>query len=63
MGLWVASVSYTHLEVAAILGKPLHMPAMDYNTVCDADEPVSYTHLADGAAAPRHGREHDGIAD
>ena len=28
-------------EVAAILGKPLHMPAMDYNTVCDADEPIS----------------------
>ena len=28
-------------EVAAILGKPLHMPAMDYSTVCDADEPIS----------------------
>ena len=28
-------------EVSAILGKPLHMPAMDYKAVCDADAPVS----------------------
>ena len=28
-------------EVAAILNKPLHMPAMDYKTVCDADEPIT----------------------
>ena len=38
-----------------VLGKPLHMPAMDYKTVCEPDapitvkveapEPVSYTHL------------------
>ena len=28
-------------EVSAILGKPLHMPAMDYQTVCDADAPIT----------------------
>ena len=28
-------------EVSAILGKPLHMPAMDYKAVCDADEPIT----------------------
>ena len=28
-------------EVSAILGKPLHMPAMDYKTVCDADAPIT----------------------
>ena len=28
-------------EVAAILGKPLHMPAMDYKTVCEPDAPIN----------------------
>ena len=28
-------------EVAAILGKPLHMPAMDYKAVCEPDEPIT----------------------
>ena len=28
-------------EVSAILGKPLHMPAMDYQAVCDADAPIT----------------------
>lgn len=28
-------------EVAAILGKPLKMPAMDYKAVCEPDEPIS----------------------
>ena len=30
-------------EVAAVLGKPLHMPAMDYQTVCEPDAPISVT--------------------
>ena len=28
-------------EVAAILGKPLHMPAMDYKAVCEPDAPIT----------------------
>ena len=28
-------------EVAAVLGKPLHMPAMDYKTVCEPDAPIT----------------------
>ena len=28
-------------EVAAILGKPLHMPAMDYKAVCEPDAPIN----------------------
>ena len=30
-------------EVAAVLGKPLHMPAMDYQAVCEPDAPISVT--------------------
>ena len=28
-------------EVAAVLGKPLHMPAMDYKAVCEPDAPIT----------------------
>ena len=28
-------------EVAAILGKPLRMPAMDYKAVCEPDAPIT----------------------
>ena len=28
-------------EVSAILGKPLHMPAMDYKAVCEPDAPIT----------------------
>ncbi len=28
-------------EVAAVLGKPLHMPATDYKAVCEPDEPIT----------------------
>ena len=30
-------------EVAAVLNKPLHMPATDYTTVCEPDAPISVT--------------------
>ncbi len=30
-------------EVAAVLHKPLHMPAMDYQPVCEPDAPISVT--------------------
>ena len=30
-------------EVAAVLHKPLHMPATDYQTVCEPDAPISVT--------------------
>ena len=30
-------------EVAAVLGKPLHMPATDYQPVCEADAPITVT--------------------
>ena len=30
-------------EVAAVLHKPLHMPAMDYQAVCEPDAPISVT--------------------
>ena len=30
-------------EVAAVLGKPLHMPATDYRPVCEADAPITVT--------------------
>ena len=30
-------------EVAAVLGKPLHLPAMDYQPVCEPDAPISVT--------------------